>query len=337
MIDSNGQPMSSLFAALHGGGGLPGADPSALDKKRFGKPSAAFHRTAFGTAAVGMEHISLLAPTPPTGCTASTHASSTQVKRLYTVKPEPPPRFIKPTRSALVDASQVKPSPRSAGGPPTLSTANRTRPQSTFDYFQPKPPERRASTPGHEKIVTVRQRNARLRPARPGDGGPPSAADVVEESGAGPDAAAPMSIATAIALGSDVGPPEAAIAAVAEASAAVNAQPASVHLFVVGIDDEGTPLLRIMVRDASEDAAAAEASAVQAVRALVDESLAEDAEAKELAEAKRRLKENEAFFDEMKRQLEAEESAALVLQAGARGRKGRQMSDSKKLFYTGGI
>ena len=67
------------------------------------------------------------------------------------------------------------------------------------------------------------------------------------------------------------------------------------------------------------------------------EEAALGAEAKALAEAKKKLRDNEAFFDELRRRLEAEEDAAATLQAGARGLKARQQTETRRLVYTGGL
>ena len=91
---------------------------------------------------------------------------------------------------------------------------------------------------------------------------------------------------------------------------------AAVDIVVVE-HDGGKPLVRVRVRHARESAA--EATVREAA-----EHAAEEAEADEALErARETLRSNEAFFEEMRRRVEAEEGAAVAIQAGARGRKAR--------------
>lgn len=329
MIDHNGQPVLPLAALLHaGGGGLPGVDLEALAKKRAHRAKQ-FHRTAFGSVAATFESFSLVAPPPPGGvagtsepgaCSASTRASSTQRARMWTSKPEPPPRFVdkKPATAPFVDASKLRSRPVTRpAGPPELATSSRSRPATSLDYFRPQPPQRTAHTPGHARIAAVRQRNGPR-------GCSPRMADVSQPAVLTPREAA---MVRAAAKSADVGAAEAA----ASGSAPSWTPKVSIE-FEDDAVDGSRPLVRIRLTSAGRRTPSAAATprsppaahpAVVAAHEAVMAASADVDELAELAEARATLRKNEDFFDEMRKRFEAEERAAVTLQASTRGRQTR--------------
>ena len=349
MIDHTGRKLPSLFAMLHGGGGLPGANPADFADSR---PllRAANGKAARQKSVLDTESISLMPPNPSTqyapgagpgrrpspACCTANRASSAQADRAWAVKPEAAPRWATASygsgassiSTALVDPSKLRASPRPAGAASKLSTAKRHRPKIAppVEQWTPAPPERQANTAGHARIAAVRRKNARgPRKAAGIDGRVTSAANSAAADGGAAGGAA----ATTNAAGASTSQPgsassrgatpvetEGEVAVGHDAPTAAALLGAAVDIVVVE-HDGGKPLVRVRVRHARESAA--EATVREAA-----EHAAEEAEADEALErARETLRSNEAFFEEMRRRVEAEEGAAVAIQAGARGRKAR--------------
>jgi hypothetical protein len=333
MIDHNGQRMPPLFALLHGGGGgLPVANVEILGRKK--EQGSAYHfKTAFGSAAATMESFSLIPSArppavlagavqsprklpsfrrPSPACCASTRASTQQTDRAWTIQPGQPPRFkdgAASARSTLMSAEQVRPRPTTPRtGPPQLATSARPRAVPIVPHVLPKPPsEARRRSGGRRRQQESASAGASGGssesevPSSPASGAlpPRSAAAPIEREGGGVDIELPD--AKAPTLGSRC-----------------------VHLVVL---PDGNVSAR--VRIGGDNLAATRIQATyrgNTTRRQHRDAVAEAEDERAREHARSVLRENEEFFEQMRKRLDEElreERAAVRIQAASRGRATR--------------
>jgi len=219
MIDHTGQTLFSLLK------GLP--KPAGGGKKNH-----FYSKTAFGSAAPSYGNYSLLRPVPPPAHqlrhpapkrATSQRVEPTQTERAHTIKPEGKPRIQPPKQSEaqvstlgvgyrLLPVRLVYPeeapkrTPRTATGPPSLTTATRVRPGDQPPQPQPQPP--RASVPEASALAPHRRR--RSNSAKDTREAPPAAAGAAEPPSSAPPSSAPPSSAPPSSATPSSAPPSSA-------------------------------------------------------------------------------------------------------------------------------